>query len=439
MRSSRGILFLAAVFLVTAAALRPPVRQQELRVLITARNMVENRDPLHLEFQNRPRYRKPPFPYWAAAIPFGLTGLHQSVMAGRLFFVAGTVLMLHVLMRNTGENGLWAGICLLSTYGIWRFGSLAETDMLNILGIVLAFAGWEKRSGWLSATGMSVAFLSKGPAGLVIPLISFLVLQTKQSLNLRYWLTAVIPSLLCAGAWTGFLYLNPEARVALANELHDTFINTAHENPAAYYLYTLPLMMLPALLLCLAAPKQLRRATLSTTPVVWFAITFVLLTLTVSKQNHYALMLMPPAAWILGDILSKIQTQRSLKILGLLLMLATLAEIPRNRFEADAISARFLKNARPKVADAPMLHVVGVNSARFDFHLGRHVENTDSATHALNRAAPGDAILVVQRPEHFDAWEHPNPPLMEHDDDQWIRRMYRASSTSTLEFTSEHH
>ena len=424
--SSRGILFLAAVFLLSAAALRPPVRQQELRVLITARNMVENRDPLHLEFQNRPRYRKPPFPYWAAAIPFAVTGLYQSVLAGRLLFVAGTVLMLHIFMRNAGTNRVWAGMCLLSTYGIWRFGSLAETDMLNMLGMILAFSGWRKHSGLLSAAGMSVAFLSKGPAGLAIPLISFLILQSKQAHNLRYWLMATLPTLLCAGAWTGFLYFNPEARIALGNELHATFVHTAHTNPAAYYLYTLPLMMLPVLLFCPPFPRQLRRAPLCTTPVVWFAVTFVLLTLTVSKQNHYALMLMPPAAWILGDVLSKFRTPQSLKALCLLLLLATLAEIPRNRYEADAISARFLNNARPKVAEAPMLHVVGVNSARFDFHLGRHVENTDSATHALNRAAPGDAIVVIQRPEQFDAREHANPPLMEHDDDQWIRRMYRA-------------
>jgi hypothetical protein len=94
-------------------------------------------------------------------------------------------------------------------------------------------------------------------------------------------------------------------------------------------------------------------------------------------------------------------------------------------FSVDAAHARFLSRLEPKVRDAETLHVVGINSARFDFHLGRHVENTGSTLHAYRRAEPGDAVVVVKK---ADQWQEdvglPSPVLSE-DDGNWIRRVYQ--------------
>ena len=426
MTGTRSTLFLlAGLFLLVSAVCRPPVRQQELRVLISARNMLETQNPFRPEFQNQPRYRKPPLPYWMAALPMTL-GLPPHVpLTGRLLFLATSLLTLWLTARMAGKAGDWAAFLLILSYGFWRFAGLAETDIPNLLGLVLAFWGWKTHRPAFSAGGMILAALSKGPAGIAIPLISFVFLQKNNPHSRSFWLKACIPAFIAGLSWVAFLWLDPQAQRALQHEIRDTFFHSAHARHPFYYFLTLPLLFLPSLLLLLRV--RLSRNCfqhLPRIPMVWFLTTFALLTLTVSKQNHYALMLMPPAAWLVGDILSRHTLRIPIRSAVILLSIALLAELPRSRVEAHARNARFLNETRPLVQNAPILHVVGVNSARFDFHSGRHVDNTDSAREALGRAAPGEHILIVQRRKHFDADTWPREPESVADDPQWIRRHY---------------
>lgn len=425
---NRLLPWLALLLLAPAAWLRPPNRQQELRVLISARNMVETRDPFRPQFQNRPRYRKPPLPYWLAAAPMAASGVTDQAWLGRVPFVLATVGILFALARLAG-NGAGANTVMiyLLSHGFWRFGMLAETDTLNLLGLVLAFLGWKSRSGPLAALGMCAGVLSKGPAALAIPVLSFVLLQRKDPRSLRFYLLAFLPPLICGAGWTLFLVSDPIAREALAAELTDTFVDSPHQKAPWYYLYTAPKILLPGLLaaLWLLRPVASDARRTPRAPLVWFSVTFVLLTLTPSKQNHYALMLLPPAAWALGDALSRrALTPRPAWLAAGLLLVAT-AEVPRFFYERHSLNARFLREVRPLTKTAPTLHVVGINSAQFDFHLGRHVDNTDSAREALRRARPGDAVVVVQKREVFDAEAWPSLPLAESDGPRYIRRVYR--------------
>ncbi len=434
------LLLLALLVLTPALFLRPPSRQQELRVLITGRNMLESGDPFRPEFQNQPRFRKPPLAYWLAASSMGLSGIHNEAWAARLPFAAAALGCFALLLRLGGPSGPWAALLFLFSFGFWRYAPLAETDILQLFGILLTFHAYRERQGWLCGLAISIAFLAKGPAAIAIPLTTALLaklLAPHSSLNTRhsslvtrhstFLLSLLLLPLLTGGAWLLFLFLDPIARDALSRELRDTFVNSPHVNPWYYYFYTGPLMLLPGLLLLLPAfrRKASTPARLSL-PHAWFLATFLLLSLVDSKQRHYALLLLPPACLLLGDVLHRRGLSPRLRIALPLALLLALAEIPRAQHDPWNRHRTFLREARRTLSETATLHVAGINSAFFDFHLGRHVENTDSARDAITRAHPGDAVFILQKREHFDAADLALAPLAAADDAHWIRRAYAS-------------
>jgi len=416
---SFSLLILAALVLGSAAYLRTPQRQQELRVLITGRNMVEAADPLHFEFQNQPRYRKPPLAYWVAGGGFALTGQTTAAWAGRLLFVVTALAGLCLFRDLAGKT---AAVLLFFTYGCLVYAPLAETDFLQLTGLMLAFLGWKRKNGLLAGLGMAMAGMAKGPGGVAVPLLSFLFLQRSRSRSIGFWLPALMLPALAGGGWIFYLLQDPVASAALSADLKATFIDTAHRNPLLYYVWTLLLVMIPAVFLLPWADQKPdspdRRPALT-----WFWVTFLLLTLTVSKQRHYALMLLPPACWWLSLRLSRIPLR--FRWMGGTAVVLISVNALTAWFSEDALHARFLSRVEPNVLDAKTLHVVGINSARFDFHIGRHVENTDSTLHAYRRAEPGDVVVVVKQADQWEESDELPLPVLAKDEVSWIRRVYQ--------------
>jgi hypothetical protein len=236
----------------------------------------------------------------------------------------------------------------------------------------------------------------------------------------------LLPAVLI-GSWAAYLYFEPGAFGALQQDLTDTFIESAHPNPWYYYFHTLPLVLLPAVLIPVFWFKKLsgKIATLeSRCAWTWLAVTFILLSLAMSKQRHYALLLIPPAAWVLALHLEHPLTRKHFRILLLIVSLVSLGEWTFIAFSGEHLNKRFLEQVRPHTVDAKYVHVVGVNSAIFDFHLGRHVENIDDPHLALIRATSADAVVVVMKREH---WKEPLPEaftVLDQSDADWIRKFY---------------
>jgi 4-amino-4-deoxy-L-arabinose transferase-like glycosyltransferase len=413
-REMAGTLLLALLLLLPAAFLRPASRQQELRVLISARNMVESGDYFRPEFQNQPRFRKPPVPYWLAAAAMRPDRCTDSAARARLPFVFAALLLLWTLHRLSGDPR--PSLLLLSTFGFWRFAPLAETDILNLLGICLAFRGFQTGRAPTAAAGMTIAALSKGPAGLLIPLLSFLLLRRSHPRPPRFWAGAFLPPLMAGAAWLLFLGFDPAARQALTRELSDTFVSSPHRKHLFYYFLTLPAMLGPV---CLLLPWTRISRPPERPAAVWFAVTFVLLSLTASKQNHYALLLLPGALWLLGPLLP-LRAARWLAVLAV--AAGTVGDLWLSRTSADHAHARFLREVNPRIAEAESVYVTGINSARFDFHAGRHVLSVPDLSRALRRARAGDAVLVIQ--ERGDVLPPDAEPAVEAGDGKWIRALY---------------
>lgn len=403
-------------------------RQQELRVALVARDMAEGGSWLIPQFQRQPRLRKPPLSYWLTALPCSLLGRTDSPSLMRLpSAVAGIGLLLVILSlgsrllgRRTGLAA--AGIAALS-FGFIRHARLAETDItlsLCIAGSVAAGVVALRRGslGWwaLSGAAAGLGFLTKGPAALIIPpLVLGLFALSSRPAQRRFkgWSLplATLAFALIALPWYVFVWSHPEARAAVAAEAAALVGPTKHPGPLYYYLYTLPKMLLPWSLLlpwALIAAWKARHHAGVRLGLIWLGVVFVLLTLLPSKQDHYALLALAPVALLLGYRLQRIQWP-VWTALPVAILVGVYAWVIYPRTNDLARVPRFLTDCAPLVSSAEVTHVVGINSAIFEFYYSKVVHNIDSPRAAYDRAAGGDPILIIQKHKQLP----PDPILPE--------------------------
>jgi 4-amino-4-deoxy-L-arabinose transferase-like glycosyltransferase len=90
----------------------------------------------------------------------------------------------------------------------------------------------------------------------------------------------------------------------VGNEIQEAFIHGDHPGNPFYYVYKLPLLLLPwGLLLPVAiwfTLQHTREESGSRFLLCWWVTSWLLLTLIPNKQEHYALLLLPPSALLIG-------------------------------------------------------------------------------------------------------------------------------------------
>jgi 4-amino-4-deoxy-L-arabinose transferase-like glycosyltransferase len=163
---------------------RPLVhREQELRVIVTARDMARGGSWLIPSYLGEPRFNKPPLMYWVSAGWFKLTGTEPRPALARLpNAVLGTGLLLALFTlgmplvgrRRAFLAALTAGTCPL----FLRFGRLCETDIpfafceaVSMLMLYGAIRAPHRLHRWLiSGLAAGIGFMIKGPAAIILPL-----------------------------------------------------------------------------------------------------------------------------------------------------------------------------------------------------------------------------------------------------------------------------
>lgn len=319
--------------LLSGLQVRPLYKVQEVRIAETAREMLLSGDYAIPRLNGELRLQKPPLPYWWSVASYQLFGV--SAWAARLPSVIATLLtallLFEWLRRKAAlpEAAINIALIVATSFLALRYGRSAEADAGLMLWISAAcLSGYQlvSQAGacrW-PALGLALfaglAFLSKGPAGLAIPLlvtVGFAVLEHRQQrlLSLLNWRSLLL-LLLVAGGWYGWLWWRmPELLQSfVGKQVDETFISGNHAEPAWWYLahiweFFLPwILLLPAALYCLyrdylaagkpALPRPLKFACL------WLGVVLILLSLTVNKQTQYALLLAPPLAVVLGYFLA---------------------------------------------------------------------------------------------------------------------------------------
>ncbi|HMP74867.1 MAG TPA: glycosyltransferase family 39 protein [Kiritimatiellia bacterium] len=430
---SVGILVLLAAlsFLLPGLGLHPVQREQELRVALTARPMAEGESWLLPSYLGDLRIRKPPLMYWAVAASYEVGGRTNSPGLARLpsaLAGAGLVLLVYLsALRGLGRRrALFAALVCASNLIFLRQARLAETDILLAFFVALAticgHRGLQQGAAlpWMALAGIAsgLGFMTKGPAALAIPPVIWLVLAIW---NPRTGHRAVSPrgavargalwlaiTVLVAAPWYIYLAVHAGSLAQLRAELSATFSDeTAHPGSVFYYIYTLlhafapwSLLLPFALATAWRAGRGRRAARFA---LVWFVVVFALLSLTPSKQIHYALLLVAPASlltgWYLGRARSRFVwvSRRFFALVFAIWVVHLSAAFWLANREPRAALVGLLRAHGATLQSVDRVLLVGRHRGLIEFYAGRPILDMDSAREAWRHSRPGDLIVLNTR------------------------------------------
>jgi 4-amino-4-deoxy-L-arabinose transferase len=300
-------------------------------------------------FGGQPRLVKPPLIHWIQSSLFSLVGPRE--WAARLHAAAATLGSLLLLgwlaQRHFGPEGrVWAAAAFITMPLVLvpgRVGTLDALLAVHVLAVVALDMTGEDLAGRYRApsTGalLGLAFLVKGPVGVILPLLVMLAGRTAAGRNI---LPSTRSALQAVAAWAavvlpwGLVFirrvgLDVTAETLRHEVLERYFAGTAHPQPPWFFLILGAIGFLPwigPLLIGFVRAWRLRRDPVANTAVYAAAgllVGFIFFSLGRSKVAGYILPLAPLAAllvtWELGR---EIEAPRR-RTLGPTLLAATLA------------------------------------------------------------------------------------------------------------------
>ena len=266
---------------------------------------------------------KPPLYFWLLMLTKTLTGGYSMEVAGLLSVLpaVGVCWLMDRWMRHEfpGFDSATAGFLLMTTGFFLGSALVLRMDMLMCfficLSLYLFFRLYTGRGGRSARWGLPVciflALFTKGPVGLLVPLISMTVFLAwrKKLRRLGDYFGAPqwgLLLLLCA-VWMGLVYLEG-GKEYLENILFRQTVGRGihsfrHSQPVYYYLEHLPLTLLPwtFLYFFVLAAGGWRRLPVTDTERLFAVVivsTFVFLSLVSSKLDIYLLPVYPFVAYL---------------------------------------------------------------------------------------------------------------------------------------------
>jgi 4-amino-4-deoxy-L-arabinose transferase-like glycosyltransferase len=342
-----AVLVMTALLLSIGAASLPLFDPDEARFARTSLEMQRSGDLVVPTFEGEPRLVKPPLLHWLQATLFSILGTDEWVV--RLPSIAATLAALlitgWVARRRFGEQGaLWATICMATMPLVIVIGRLGTLDALLMLHVWAAVAydvdaapGDVTRPVWPYGLLLGLAFLIKGPVGVVLPLLMMLAGRTAAgrtvapglrnlAVGLASWALVVLPWGLAFIARVG-----GSTAATLKEEVWARFFEgTAHVEPVWYYLPVLPLVCLPWIApfgFALFRALRLARDPASRTArylAAAFVAGLVLFSLSRGKIPNYILPLLPVMAMLLSWELARELEQPRKRIRSASLLAATM-------------------------------------------------------------------------------------------------------------------
>lgn len=344
------VLLTVTLLLVVHLGSVPLFDPDESRFARTTVEMLESRDPIVPRFEGVPRLVKPPLMHWIQAALF--QGFGPSAWAARLPAVLSSLVSLGLLAaiarRRFGvEAAPWAA-AVLGTMPLFilvgRSGTLDALLAVHILAFValdLARPAGARGSQVALAAGglLGLAFLVKGPVGVVLPLIVVLAGRTATGRELLPRPAALLRGALAASVVTlpwalAFVARLGPGRVAdvLQQELIDPYLRgAAHDRPHWFYLVVVVVGCFPwAAPLAVGAWRAVRQRHDPTAQTALYATAgsaagLLLLSLGRNKLPTYILPLVPLMALIVTWEMHQESRRRGSRWFGSILLVATVA------------------------------------------------------------------------------------------------------------------
>jgi 4-amino-4-deoxy-L-arabinose transferase-like glycosyltransferase len=331
----RLVVWLASTFVILLATLVVHSRglwsPDELRYAQIVQGMHEVSDFFVLKLWDGIYTEKPPLFFWFVRAFVPLTGGVCLVSLLAPIVLASCVLLWltgHIAWRWYGMRAGQAAIIVLVTLPLFLLlTSIGRMDMLLALcvtaGVYAFHRGYAEDSAWfrlLSFLVMGLGLLSKGPFGIIFPLavaVTALCISGKWH---RLWcresgwgiaiLVVVTACWLAPAVW----FAGPNFFAALiGKQVYERAVaGVDHGEPAYFYLYVLPIILLPWVLFLIPALHaswlrwRERRHDYDLWLICWLAVPLVVLSLVREKLPVYLLPAMPPIAVLIGRYWSEL-------------------------------------------------------------------------------------------------------------------------------------
>jgi 4-amino-4-deoxy-L-arabinose transferase-like glycosyltransferase len=322
----------------------------EPRQAIMAREMMERSDYVHPYLNGQPYLEKPPLYPWLIVVTAKITGKLDEFSSRLPSALAATFLLLitYFLGRRLDHevSGFLAALVLATNYQFLGNARESTMDMSFAffigLSIFLCYVCMEKERKWLLPLALlpSVcAILSKGPAGLVIPVaVIFVYAMTAKRLRATF-LPLLVGSLLSLAIASIWFILAGRASVdefLLRQNITRYVTGFDHIESYWYYFHKLFVNFLPwSIALPFAVVFAYRRRLWL--PLVWLVLTFVFFEVSKSKRAIYLLSCYPACAILVAIFLKErwyVLVERKWTTLLLCLFGLLLAAVPAALFPA---------------------------------------------------------------------------------------------------------
>lgn len=348
MKAGKYVLLLIAFL--PLLCLRDFTPNNELKYLSIADEAIENGTFLTFYNHGQPYADKPPLYFWIIMAGKLLLGRHSMCFIG-LFSLLPALLILRLLGRWLSpylkRPDLQSSSLMLITTGLFAGSAIVlRMDMLMCLFIFLAFRTFYKiyvrenspRDKFLLPVYIFLALFTKGPVGLLLPLIAipvFLLSQKKlQSFGHYFGLPQWIILVILCGLWFTGVYAEG-GKEYLDNLLFKQTVHRAvdsfhHKAPFWYYFRTIwhslaPWSLFYLTVILIALWKKLLRRDIEKFFFTVIAVTFIMLSLVSSKLDIYLLPAFPFFTGLAFLLLDKIHPRLlsfTVFIPALLLLLA---------------------------------------------------------------------------------------------------------------------
>jgi 4-amino-4-deoxy-L-arabinose transferase-like glycosyltransferase len=303
-----------------------------------AREIVQGGDWVLMHNNGKMYTDKPPFFFWAIAFSsflwYGFTSF--SVRFPSAFFATLTVLLTYFLGKKlcASRSGVLSGLILATSAEFAYLATRANIDATLAFfttAALFCFIQWcqwkdqseeapkdiRRHSIYGFYIGMALATLTKGPVGLILPLLVslfyLLVLRDWKKMKAMKLLPGMLLFAVLVLAWYllavwkgGQVYLNETLFKHTLNRYSEGW---SHVRPFYYFFTNFPVDFLPWFVLLPGAigygfsrkEPEKRKAFLFC--LVWFAVIFVFFTLSKGKRALYVLPLYPAASLMIGMLL----------------------------------------------------------------------------------------------------------------------------------------
>lgn len=339
-QSKGAVYVLFTIAVLPILILRDFTPDNELRYLSIADEALRNGSLFAFTNHGIPYADKPPLYLWIVMLGKYLFGKHCMLFLG-VFSIVPALVVLRVMDRWVAHlldrsSRLMAQLMLFTSGYFLGAAVVIRMDMLMCMFIVLAlytfykmFSGQSRKCDrLLFSLYVFLALFSKGPIGLLIPLVStviFLLVKKKIRTIGRYWgWLSLLVLFALSGIWFVGVYIDG-GKDYLDNLLFNQTINRAvnsfhHKEPVWYYLKVIWYSLAPwAFLYVGVLLIGLKRRLVSTDVERFFLVvalsTFVMLSLLSSKLEIYMLPAFPFFCYICVLWIVKLPLQRWMLLL----------------------------------------------------------------------------------------------------------------------------